>query len=107
MLEEHVPEEPVEDEPDLQPYTAEAVPAETRGIAWVIVPALLGALLGAGIGMVQATALVPQGMAALQGAIVGLLAGGVCGLLVWVVFPYKSHNPHAVPAEETKEGEES
>ena len=38
----------------------------------------------------------------------GLIAGGVIGLLVWVVFPYKGRNPHAPqPEGEQKQAEQA
>jgi hypothetical protein len=100
-------------EPNPQPPVDEE-PVETRGIGWIIVPALLGALVGAVIGLVQATS-PGQAKAAgsarellLSGVLewgpVGLIAGGAYGLLVWVFFPYKGRNPHAPgPEEEHKE----
>jgi hypothetical protein len=105
--EDRIPQEPVAEEPDLHPTDAEPPAVETRGIRWLIVPALLGLVLGALIGLVQATGPGPKGetrelllASAVQGAVVGLIAGGVFGLLVWVLFPYKGHNPHAPRTEE-------
>jgi hypothetical protein len=111
------PAKQVVEEPDLQ-LPSEDEPVETRGFGWVIVPALLGTVLGALIGLVQATNPDPvQGKAVkvtgdllLAGALtwgtVGLIAGAVFGLFVWVIFPYKGRNPHAFdPEEEHREAE--
>jgi hypothetical protein len=35
-------------------------------------------------------------------ALVGAIAGGAIGVVIWVVFPYKNRNPHA-PQEEPAE----
>ena len=106
----HEGEQPAE-APAEQPAAEE--PIETRGIGWVIVPALVLGALGAGIGMLHVANLRPApggerwtvGMGAAQGAIIGLIIGAVFGLIVWVMFPYKGRNPHAVP-KEPEDGEE-
>ena len=100
--EDALPEGPEVDELDPPATETEPPAVETRGARWLIVPAVLGVLLGAVIGLVQATRPAPPGAAqelllagAVQGAVMGLIAGGVFGLLVWVLFPYKGGNPHA------------
>jgi hypothetical protein len=103
------PQEHAPGEPDLQVPAAESEPVRTRGVGWIIMPALLGGLLGAMIGLAQASGPAPKGVAAaagerlvqggVGGAVVGLIAGGAFGLLVWVVFPYKGRNPHAPQPE--------
>jgi hypothetical protein len=118
MPENHFPEDPfpqehIPEEPDQQVSAAESEPVQTRGIGWIIVPALLGVLVGALIGLAQALGPAPKGVVAdartrlleggLGGAVIGLMIGGGFGLLVWVVFPYKGRNPHAPPPEEKKE----
>src|SRR5262245_35409118 len=105
------------EEPDLQP-PPEDEPVETRGLGWVIVPVVLGTLLGALVGLVQATNPDPvQGKVAnvtgelllagaVTGGIIGLFAGAGLGLFIWVFFPYKGRNPHAFdPEEEHREAE--
>jgi hypothetical protein len=118
MAESHLPEdqfpqEHAPEEPDLQVSAAESEPVETRGVGWIIVPALLGVLIGGLIGLAQALGPAPKGVVAdarerllaggLGGALIGLILGGGFGLLVWVVFPYKGRNPHAPQPEEKKE----
>ena len=113
--EDQFPQEHAPEEPDLQVSAAESEPIETRGVGWIIVPALFGVLIGAVIGLVQAMGPAPKGVVGdarerlLQGgfwgALIGLIFGGGFGLLVWVVFPYKGRNPHAPQPEEKKEAE--
>jgi hypothetical protein len=110
------PEEHSLEEPDQNESAAESEPVETRGVGWIIVPAFIGAVIGALIGLVQATGPAPKGevaatserllMGGWVGAAVGLIAGGVVGLLIWIAFPYKGRNPHAPqPEGETKKAE--
>jgi hypothetical protein len=120
MPENHFPEdlfpqEHIPEEPDLQVSAAESEPVQTRGIGWIIVPALLGVLVGALIGLAQALGPAPKGVVAdartrlleggLGGAVIGLMIGCGFGLLVWVVFPYKGRNPHAPQQQEEKKEE--
>jgi hypothetical protein len=108
LPEDRLPQHAVPEEPDREPQEPEPEPVETRGIGWLIVPTLLGGLVGAVIGLAQATVphagqpRQPLWEEALGGAVIGLVAGGVFGLLVWVVFPYKGRNPHAPPPPEEK-----
>ncbi len=107
-------EEP--DELDRELQEPEPEPVETIGIGWLIVPTVVCGLLGALTGWIRAFGPHPGHSAeqvrqllwagALQGAVVGLIAGGVFGLLVWVLFPYKGRNPHAPrPEEKTDQAE--
>jgi hypothetical protein len=114
MSEHTIPEDQVPEEPDLEPQEPEPEPVETRGLGWLIMPTLLGGLLGGIIGLIGTTGPHPKLPAevarqlwwqgALGGVVIGLIAGGALGLLVWVVFPYKSRNPHA-PRPEEKPGQ--
>jgi hypothetical protein len=76
-------------------------PAEPRGLGWVIVPALVAAVFGALIGAVMATRPGPPRLSllesAIQGGVVGAIAGGVLGLFIWVAFPYKNAPPPPPP----------
>jgi hypothetical protein len=112
LPEDSFPQEQAPEEPDLQVSAAESEPVQTRGVGWIIVPALIGVLVGAVIGLAQALGPAPKGVVAgarerlleggLGGALIGLIAGGGFGLLVWVLFPYKGRNPHAPQPEGEK-----
>ncbi|HYT93156.1 MAG TPA: hypothetical protein VEL76_30845 [Gemmataceae bacterium] len=84
----------------------DAAPVEARGLGWVIVPALLGLVFGALIGLVMATNPRPPRLglleSAIQGGIVGAIAGTALGVFIWVAFPYKN----APPPPPSPEGEE-
>jgi hypothetical protein len=117
MLNERSPQEPLPEDVPAPEGAAPDEPVETRGIRWIIVPALIAALLGAVIGMLHVANLRPVPRAdpqptvavgAATGATIGAIAGGVFGLIVWVVFPYKNRNPHSAapePGEEHKSAE--
>jgi hypothetical protein len=107
MSENHLPEDPLAEdetpeEPDLR-AEPEPEPVETRGLGWLIVPPLVGGLIGLLVGLAKGGGAKPEpGEVPPQQfyPIVGLIAGGIFGLFVWVMFPYKGRNPHAPPPEE-------
>ncbi|MCI0462982.1 MAG: hypothetical protein L0Z62_39045 [Gemmataceae bacterium] len=112
MLNERFPQEPLPEDVPPPEGAVPDEPVEARGIRWIIVPALVAALVGAVIGMLHVANLravagappqpaVPIG--AVTGAIVGTIVGGVFGLIVWVAFPYKNRNPHSAPREPGEE----
>ena len=83
MDENHVPKDHVPEaaEPDLLESTVEPEAVETRGLRWVIVPALLGVLIGALLGLAQASGPVAPG--AVRGSILEAAStGGTLGLIV-------------------------
>jgi hypothetical protein len=86
------------DEDDEEPNAGSAQePGEshsgTRGVGWLLVPSLLGAILGAGLGVVfQPTQ--PALEALRNGALIGLVLGAALGGVAWAFFPYRGkHYP--------------
>jgi hypothetical protein len=110
---------------DEQPKSAADAPPETppqrptRGLWWVIVPALLGAAVGPLAGVLYAgaanvrAALPPdypvESVYAQYGAMWGGGIGLALGALMWVCFPYKGAapepKPEAPPADEAPKPE--
>lgn len=98
------PHETPADEPPPQevygppPPPPQEPPVEARGFLWIAVPALVGLAVGGLIGTMQGlTRLSAPGRPpnesvleqALASGIVGLIAGGIVGVLIWVCFPYQ------------------
>jgi hypothetical protein len=85
----------------LEETAAEAV-RETRGLGWIIMPALLGLVLGAlGDAVLLKHSILPDlwgdertmwAMLA-DGGSVGVIVGGIIGTLIWTFFPYKGSTP--------------
>src|SRR5262245_45107092 len=87
------------DDPQIPPDEVPAeVPRETRGVLWIVVPALAGLFLGGLVGIAWLQGAAPEllglGQAVLgamvYGGIVGLVVGAAAGTFIWVCFPYKS-----------------
>ena len=92
-------EEPDAAEPVIPPdETGEATPRETRGVLWIVLPALAGVVVGALVELLLLhQTVIPQlwgeeqtfWVAVADGGTVGFLAGGAVGTFVWAFLPYK------------------
>lgn len=74
---------------------------ETRGLLSIVPPTLLGTALGAAIAALDlmrhgVNAAPDLQQAALDGSIVGVLAGASAGVLRWAFFPYKGKGKPAL-----------
>src|ERR1700731_898344 len=88
------------DDPQVPPpdETASEVPRETRGVLWIVVPALAGLVLGAlfDVALLRQT-VIPAlwgeerttWAALADGGTVGVIVGGAIGTFIWVFLPYK------------------
>jgi hypothetical protein len=103
------------DEAGESPVPAEEtveVARETRGIRWIIGPALLGMVTGALIDVVFLKhSMLPEwwgeertaARVLADGGSVGLIVGGAIGTLIWAFFPYQRTKPATGTTEHADE----
>jgi hypothetical protein len=88
------------------------IPRETRGLPWIVGPALLGVVVGALVDVIFFSHnLLPNwwgeertpAAALADGGSVGLIAGAIIGALIWAFFPYKRTKPLPQSTEPSKD----
>jgi hypothetical protein len=65
---------------------------EARGLGWIVIPALIGLVIGTMIALVRNPAWIDVDVLK-DGALVGAALGAAAGAFFWAFFPYKSKAP--------------